>query len=97
MGDYDWTGRVDLFFRGEWRSVCDDKWDKNEANIVCKQLGFPGMIKEMSLLPTPNGEFWLDNLECDGSEDKLCNCTSNGFGIEDCVMGEGAGVTCDST
>ena len=24
--------------------VCDDEWDKDEASIVCKKLGFPGAI-----------------------------------------------------
>ena len=24
--------------------VCDDEWDKVEAEIICKKLGFPGAI-----------------------------------------------------
>lgn len=35
-------GRVELFYNGQWGSICDDHWSLVEADIVCRELGFPG-------------------------------------------------------
>ena len=34
-------GLVEVW-RSEWRSVCDDYWTDEDANVVCRELGFLG-------------------------------------------------------
>ncbi len=36
-------GRVEVCINGVWGSICDDGWDKTDAHIVCKQMGFSSL------------------------------------------------------
>lgn len=40
-GPTEMEGRVELCSYGYWAVACDNYWDKDETNAVCKQLGFP--------------------------------------------------------
>ena len=41
-----------------------------------------------------DGPILLDNVICNGNEERLENCPSNGFGVNNCSHGEDAGVRC---
>ena len=32
-------GYVEVCYDEEFRPVCDDQWDENEAKVACRQLG----------------------------------------------------------
>lgn len=34
-------GRLEVLYNGVWGSVCGDNWNKKNAEVVCKQLGYP--------------------------------------------------------
>ena len=34
------NGRVEVCQYGIWASVCSNKFDENDASVVCRQLGY---------------------------------------------------------
>ena len=94
-----------LGFNGTWGGICDDFFDINDADVICRMLGFPSAITAlgsstaMNLYGTaPSGDnFVLDELNCHGNEDSVFDCPHNGEWNEDCERDEIAGVRCSSS
>lgn len=90
------SGRVEVLYKGQWGTVCDDEWGITNADVVCRQLGCGHAVSA----PTSahfgrgSGPIWLDNVECRGDEPALTHCTHPAFGENNCGHGEDAGVIC---
>ena len=89
-------GRVEVFYNGIWGTVCDDYWDLKDANVVCRQLGFPGAVAAdiSAAFGAGKGQIWMDKVQCTGEESSLIECRNSGWGINNCNHDEDAGVMC---
>merc|ERR1712098_988176 len=65
-------GRVEVFRRGEWGTVCDDGFDDNDAKVVCRSLGFAYGTSHQGRgshsFGQGSGKIWMDDFGCSGNE-----------------------------
>ncbi|KAJ7990342.1 hypothetical protein DPEC_G00299310 [Dallia pectoralis] len=89
-------GRVEIFIRGEWGTVCDDLFNSKAAAVVCRQLGFPVALRvaKRAELGGGNGSILLDDVECEGTERTLLECKRAKVGQHNCAHDEDVGVVC---
>ncbi|KAG7458688.1 hypothetical protein MATL_G00223240 [Megalops atlanticus] len=89
-------GRVEIFYKGEWGTICDDDFSLASAHVLCRQLGFVSATgwTHSAKYGKGIGKIWLDNVQCSGSENSIEFCKSRGWGNSDCTHDEDAGVIC---
>ncbi|XP_052276513.1 uncharacterized protein LOC127875477 [Dreissena polymorpha] len=93
-------GRLEVFYNNTWGTVCGDNFDGSDAMVVCRMLGFIGnpltsAFRDQAAYGRANGQIWLDDVRCNGTESNLFNCPANNWGVTDCSHGEDVGVDCD--
>ena len=97
-GDNRREGEVQICHNNQWRHVCDDHWEKADADVACRQLGYTGAseaTKDSTFTNATNLTYWLDDVACTGTESKLSDCAHNGWGTHNCALvAEAAGARC---
>ncbi|XP_036005790.1 HHIP-like protein 1 isoform X2 [Fundulus heteroclitus] len=92
-------GRVEIFIGGEWGTVCDDLFTRKAGTVVCRQLGFTGVLAVMKRAALGEASsrvrILLDDVECEGGERSLLECKRSKVGKHNCSHEEDVGVICD--
>ena len=44
------SGRLEIYYSGEWGTVCDDFFGQTEADVACRQLGYDSANEYGSVL-----------------------------------------------
>ncbi|XP_069122420.1 scavenger receptor cysteine-rich domain superfamily protein-like [Argopecten irradians] len=96
-GDSIYQGRVEILHSSYWGTVCHVDWDDRDAMVVCRELGYgEGIAVFKNTFGNANESLvtWLNHVECDGSEQRLADCPSGGWGNQNCYHNYDAGVIC---
>ena len=90
-------GRVEIYYNGEWGTVCDDGWDNADATVVCRQLGFYSVVRayRSAQYGSGTGPIWLSRLSCFGNESSLFKCGQSNVTTKNCTHSDDAAVFCD--
>ena len=96
-------GRLEIYYNGAWGTICDDYWNKNNADVACRALGFVASVEDYNRYRTAyfapgteEQEIVLDDLNCNGDESGLLECPSGqpGPGFHNCRHSEDVGLRC---
>ncbi|CAI8045096.1 Deleted in malignant brain tumors 1 protein [Geodia barretti] len=70
-------GTVEIFYQNRWGTICDIFWTLQDANVVCRQLGYDGAYNATH--SSYYGDSGLTTVmaytDCFGQESQLANCT----------------------
>ena len=85
-----------MYHDGVWGTICDDEWDRNDAQVVCSELdlGHPITINS-TIYRQGSGQIWLDDVDCVGNEQTIGNCSHRGWGSHNCNHRKDVGVKCN--
>ncbi|XP_071785959.1 scavenger receptor cysteine-rich domain-containing protein DMBT1-like [Asterias amurensis] len=94
-GTSQYNGRVEVYYNGEWGTVCDDGWNLNDAQVVCRQLGLGPAVSIGGPYGRGKGPILLSDVACEGTETSISDCDQPGWYPQtSCHHREDAGVIC---
>ncbi|XP_034038408.1 antigen WC1.1-like [Thalassophryne amazonica] len=89
------SGRLEVKLNQSWSSVCEDDFDQQDAQVVCRELGCgPPSVLQGALYEEIEPPKWTKEFLCGGNESGLLACGSSGSDRNSCSPGKAVGLTC---
>ncbi|CAI9728830.1 in malignant brain tumors 1 neurotrypsin-like [Octopus vulgaris] len=90
-------GRVEVFHKGHWTTICDDDWDVADARVICRMVG-----DYSKAIPFYNARFGkgegnitITDVKCHGKESTIFECSYREKNY--CLHKDDASVGCFKT
>uniref|UniRef100_A0A4W5LIG1 SRCR domain-containing protein n=2 Tax=Hucho hucho TaxID=62062 RepID=A0A4W5LIG1_9TELE len=89
------SGRVEVKSSQSWASVCEADFDRQDAEVVCGELGCgaPAAL-QWGLYGEGQGQTWHKEFQCKGNESLLLDCDTSDRKNNNCLLGNAVGLTC---
>ncbi|XP_013771535.1 scavenger receptor cysteine-rich type 1 protein M130-like [Pundamilia nyererei] len=95
------SGRLEVNYnqsnqsKQSWTSVCEDHFDQQDAEVVCRELGCgPPSALQGALHGDMGAPVWSKEFQCEGHESTLLDCRSSNSTRSSCSPGKAVGLTC---
>ncbi|XP_063014360.1 LOW QUALITY PROTEIN: T-cell differentiation antigen CD6 [Melospiza melodia melodia] len=88
------AGRVEVFFRGTWSTVCNSTWYDTEATVLCRSLGCGDVLQRPAFPHTLPGKM---TYMCEGLQPSLEQCRWTFNKSAPCYQSGAAGVICNGS
>ncbi|XP_030917435.1 T-cell differentiation antigen CD6 [Geospiza fortis] len=85
------AGRVEVFFRGTWSTVCNSTWYDTEATVLCRALGCGDALQRLAFTHTLPGKM---TYMCGIPQPSLAQCHWTFNKSAPCYQSWAAGVIC---
>ena len=107
-GKSPFEGRVEVYYKGSWGTVCDDQFNDVMGEVICQKLGYGPLeetfgsddnrwqIRGVDLFGQGTGPINIDTtyFTCLGGETELSDCIWDKNKENDCSHDEDAGLRC---
>ncbi|XP_059214267.1 scavenger receptor cysteine-rich type 1 protein M130-like [Centropristis striata] len=79
----------------QWSSVCEDDFDRQDAEVVCRELGCGApSVLQGALYGEGEAPMLTREFQCGGNESSLLDCRSSDSAARSCSPGKAVGLTC---
>jgi len=66
-------GRVEIYFERSWATICSERWDDDDASVICRQLGLSS-TGQSAEFGHGSGTILLSNVTCVNNESNIFDC-----------------------